>query len=407
MPNSACRSCIRFNTWACTETSSALTGSSATIRRGRVISARAIAMRWRCPPENSCGYLRRSLARRPTDVTASAARRCCSARAVSPCAASGSVTMRSMVWRGSSDPYGSWNTIWMSRRAWRNCSRGSACKSRPSSLTLPEVGWSSAITSRASVDLPEPDSPTIPMLRPASMVKLTPFSACTLCGGSNNRSRGIAYSRTRLSTCSSVAFIQLLSPSPSPPPPHPAGCSARDGPVPPEAAASRKRAAGRKVDQLRNAARDRGQLLALARKQAWTGREQAERVGMHAVREHGAGRAALHHAAAVHHQHPRDVLRDHAQVVRNQHQGHAALGHQVADEFENLLLDRHVQRRGGFVGNQQVGSARQGHGDRDALALAARELVRIGVDAARRLGNPDAIQQGDRFLARRSRRQPP
>jgi hypothetical protein len=25
--------------------------------RGRVTSARAMAMRWRCPPENSCGYL--------------------------------------------------------------------------------------------------------------------------------------------------------------------------------------------------------------------------------------------------------------------------------------------------------------------------------------------------------------
>src|SRR6185369_14449190 len=392
MPNSACRSCIRFNTWACTETSSALTGSSATIRRGRVISARAIAMRWRCPPENSCGYLRRSFARRPTDVTASAARRCCSARAVSPCATSGSVTMRSIVWRGSSDPYGSWNTIWISRRAWRNCSRGSACKSRPSSLTLPDVGWSSAITSRASVDLPEPDSPTIPMLRPASMVKLTPFKACTLCGGSNSRSRGIAYSRTRLSTCSSGAFTAVIAGLTRNPrwsevpavvawmpdqvrhdnicscgfflPPLSGegwggGCLRRRHRIQPdaarvmarfhlvwrrdghmafgdrEAAAPGERTTGRQVDQLRNAACDRGQLLTLLRKQAWTGREQAQRVGMHTVREHRVGRAALHHAAAVHHQHQRDVLRDHAQVVRDQHQRHAAFGHQVADEFEN------------------------------------------------------------------------
>jgi hypothetical protein len=39
-----------LSTWAWTETSSALTGSSATISFGCVTSARAIAMRWRWPP---------------------------------------------------------------------------------------------------------------------------------------------------------------------------------------------------------------------------------------------------------------------------------------------------------------------------------------------------------------------
>ena len=37
----------RFSTCACTETSSADTGSSATTRRGSVASARAMPMRWR------------------------------------------------------------------------------------------------------------------------------------------------------------------------------------------------------------------------------------------------------------------------------------------------------------------------------------------------------------------------
>ena len=42
-------------TCACTETSSADTGSSQTIRPGSSASARAMTMRWRCPPENSWG----------------------------------------------------------------------------------------------------------------------------------------------------------------------------------------------------------------------------------------------------------------------------------------------------------------------------------------------------------------
>jgi hypothetical protein len=37
------------------DTSSAETGSSQTISFGLSASARATPMRWRCPPENSCG----------------------------------------------------------------------------------------------------------------------------------------------------------------------------------------------------------------------------------------------------------------------------------------------------------------------------------------------------------------
>ena len=46
----------RFSTWAWMLTSSAETGSSSTITFGRKPSARAMPMRWRWPPENSCGY---------------------------------------------------------------------------------------------------------------------------------------------------------------------------------------------------------------------------------------------------------------------------------------------------------------------------------------------------------------
>ncbi|MNR15822.1 hypothetical protein D3C85_1323810 [compost metagenome] len=100
--------------------------------------------------------------------------------------------MRATVWRGSSEPYGSWNTIWKSRRAVRSSAFESACRLRPSSATLPEVGVSSAITRRAMVDLPEPDSPTMPTLLPACTLKLTPLSAFTVGGGPKSFSRGNA-----------------------------------------------------------------------------------------------------------------------------------------------------------------------------------------------------------------------
>ncbi|MNC91774.1 hypothetical protein D3C83_80880 [compost metagenome] len=50
-----CRSSSRLMIWAWIETSSAETGSSHTMKDGRIASARAMPTRWRWPPESSCG----------------------------------------------------------------------------------------------------------------------------------------------------------------------------------------------------------------------------------------------------------------------------------------------------------------------------------------------------------------
>ncbi len=54
-PNSSCRSSSRFSTCACTDTSSADTDSSQISTSGFIVRQRAIAIRCRWPPENSCG----------------------------------------------------------------------------------------------------------------------------------------------------------------------------------------------------------------------------------------------------------------------------------------------------------------------------------------------------------------
>ena len=158
------------------------------------------------------------------------------------------------------------------------------------------------------------------------------------------------------------------------------------------------------MGQLGHGARNGCQARALAaavRHQLRARRKKAARVGVGHGREDSLCGAAFHHRAAIHHQHAVGVLRDHAQVVRDQDERHAALGHQVADEVQNLLLHGHIQRRGGLVGNQQVGPAGQRHGDGDALALPARELVRIGIQAPRGIGNAHALQQGQGLAASR------
>jgi hypothetical protein len=65
---------MMLSTCACTDTSSALVGSSHTRNSGSVASARAIEMRWRWPPENWCGYLAMSSGDRPTDCSSSPTR---------------------------------------------------------------------------------------------------------------------------------------------------------------------------------------------------------------------------------------------------------------------------------------------------------------------------------------------
>ena len=58
-----------------------------------------------------------------------------------PCTISGSPTMSPTVMRGSSDEYGSWKTICISRRIRRMSSRPSSVSSVPSNLIEPEVGF--------------------------------------------------------------------------------------------------------------------------------------------------------------------------------------------------------------------------------------------------------------------------
>ena len=83
-------------------------------------------------------------------------------------------------WRGSSEPYGSWNTIWIRLRccrrpALRERVRG-RCR-RPGSRRRPMP--TRRTMQRATVDLPEPDSPTMPTVSPRRISRSTTLAACT------------------------------------------------------------------------------------------------------------------------------------------------------------------------------------------------------------------------------------
>ena len=95
------------------------------------------------------------------------------------------------------------------------------------------------------------------------------------------------------------------------------------------------------------------------------------------IREQRVDRRFFDDAAGVHDGDAVGHLGDDAEVVGDEEQREPQPLLQVAQQVENLRLDRHVERRRRLVGDEERRPARERQGDQRALAQAARELVRI------------------------------
>ena len=168
---------MMLSTCACTETSSADVGSSQTRNSGCVASARAIEMRCRWPPENWCGNFSASAAARPTERSSSATRSA-SCRSFSP---SGGLGEAVLAQRLGDDvehlPARIEARVRVledhlhapAQRAVGRAARG--WSSTPSKTIRPRVGAYRPTSSRATVLLPQPDSPTSASVLPRSIAK--------------------------------------------------------------------------------------------------------------------------------------------------------------------------------------------------------------------------------------------
>ena len=99
----------------------------------------------------------------------------------------------------------------------------------------------------------------------------------------------------------------------------------------------------------------------------------------------------LDDAAQVHHRNPRRDVLDHRQVMGDEQVGDAELALQVLQQVDDLGLHRDIQRRHRLVADDQPRFASQRTRDAYALALAARELVRVALGMLGR--QPDGAQQ--------------
>ena len=69
-----------------------------------------------------------------------------------------------------------------------------------------------------------------------------------------------------------------------------------------------------------------------------------------------------------------DVFDD-SEIVCNEEVGEAELGLQVLQEVNDFGLDGYVERRNGFIANDELRFNGEGAGDTDALTLTAGEFV--------------------------------
>ena len=74
-----------------------------------------------------------------------------------------------------------------------------------------------------------------------------------------------------------------------------------------------------------------------------------------------------------------------------------------ANKSQDLFLHRDVERGCRFVGDDDLGLERESRGDQDALAHAARQLVRIGAQHALRVSDMHFGEQFERAFVRLAR----
>ena len=157
----------RLRIWACTEASSAETTSSATTTSGSKASARAIATRWRWPPDSRPGRTSACSGASPTSSSSSSTRAHTCSRGRSLWTRRISASTEPTLRRGFSDVYGLWKITCTPRARVRRGRPWALLTTTPRYHTSPVVGRASPAMQLPSVVLPDPLSPTRPKHSPA------------------------------------------------------------------------------------------------------------------------------------------------------------------------------------------------------------------------------------------------
>ncbi|MNL05159.1 hypothetical protein D3C87_1257420 [compost metagenome] len=106
-------------------------------------------------------------------------------------------------------------------------------------------------------------------------------------------------------------------------------------------------------------------------------------------------RPHLYQPAGIKHGNAVGCLGDDAHIMGDQHDSRLLFLAELAQQRDDLRLDRHVKRRRRFIGDDQFRRRRKCERYDDALAHAAGELMRMVIDALFRRWNTDITQKLD------------
>src|SRR4051794_26394930 len=409
-PVSSRMSASRLRICAWIETSRAATDSSRMSTRGAAARARAIATRWRWPPLSAPGRARSWRSSRPTRSPSSAARRRRTSFAVpGRWSRSTSSIACSALWRGSRLEYGSWKTICTSlprrRRSFAHPRRVEPA--RPPAVIVPAVGAVSPTSIRATVVLPDPDSPTIASDPPGATERSTPSTARTspktlrsplaASTGSamGHHLLGGAVEQLRGADAAHEPAVERLDRRPG-----------RAAGVDDVRAARRERAAVRRLERADRPAGDRRQAAHRGVDRGPRGRERRG-VGMQRAVVQVRARAGLDDLPGVHDRRAVAHGAGELEVVGDEQHRHAAVAPELVEDRHHLGLRRHVERRGRLVGEQQPRLHEQRRGDHPPLQQAARQLVRVLAEPPLAVGDADVRERLDRAAPRLAGADPP
>ena len=121
--------------------------------------------------------------------------------------------------------------------------------------------------------------------------------------------------------------------------------------------------------------------------------QQPFRILMLRIIENIVRRAVFDNLAGVHDGDLVAHIGNDAQIVCDHDDRHADLVLQIHHQFEDLRLDRHIERGGRFIRDEQLRFAGKGDGDHHPLAHTAGKLMRVLLQPLFRLIDADERQQ--------------
>src|SRR5229473_4684851 len=113
------------------------------------------------------------------------------------------------------------------------------------------------------------------------------------------------------------------------------------------------------------------------RQDSWHCSYQPLRIFMLRVSEDLIGRSGLDDLALVKDSDAIANSRYRGKIMRNVKDGHPSGAVQLPEESENFGLRNHIERAGGFVGNEQRGTMHDRHSNQHALRLPDAHLQRV------------------------------